>query len=160
MLRGTLPAIGPVKKRWAAWRRQQAEVVRARSCGLCEGCGKDGRPLRVAHLMGRRNLVAEPWASWAGLCAHLCSAHPSYGLGCHEQVDQRKDLLLRNRLLRQAADRLVFREHEGEKQFTVTMALVAPEFAPDDIIRGIVRRLEAAGIDPSGTLSGPLKEGE
>jgi hypothetical protein len=140
--RKPLPKLGPVKKRWASWQRSQAEIVKARACGLCEGCGKDSRPLQVAHLLGRRNLVAEPWASWSGLCAHLCSAHPSYGLGCHERLDGRKDLPLRERLLWTAAWRsnLVF----GDELVSLAMA----EERPEDAIRGLIRRAEALGITP------------
>src|ERR1035437_9639221 len=136
--RKPIPKIGRVGKRWAAWRRQQAEVVRKRSGNLCEGCGKDSRPLQVAHLMGRRNIIAEPWASWAGMCAHLCSAHPSYGLGCHEKVDQRRDTKLRDWCLERAWLRMCF-------EYGRTELPDPPDDGPwsfDDLIRFMVRGLE------------------
>ena len=138
----TIPAVGRVGRRWASWRRQQALVVKKRAGGLCEGCGKDSRPLQVAHLMGRRNIIAEPWASWSGMCAHLCSAHPSYGLGCHEKVDQRRDEPLRDRLLNDAANRLQPRLFGNTGLITLHREYAA------DAIRNMVRRLEAAGISP------------
>lgn len=134
----TIPAVGRVGKRWASWRRSQAAIVKERAGGICEGCGKDSRRLEVAHLMGRRNLIAEPWASWHGMCAHLCSAHPDYGLGCHEQNDGRKNEPLRQRLLAAAAYRL------GERAYDVEWVLAFPA----DGIRKMVRHLEAAGIEP------------
>ena len=136
----TIPKVGKVGRRWASWRRQQALVVKKRAGGLCEGCGKDSRPLQVAHLMGRRNIIAEPWASWAGMCAHLCSASPEYGLGCHELVDQRKDAQLRASLLHRARERLQLRIGIDPYAWL--------GFNPDDQIRTTVRRLEKDGIEP------------
>lgn len=92
--------------------------------------------------MGRRNLVAEPWASWAGLCAHLCSAHPSYGLGCHEQLDRRKNEALRDRLLVNAAERL--------SHVASGLRVQIHAQHPADVIRQLVRQYEAAGISPRG----------
>ena len=137
-----LQKLGPAKKRWAAWQRSQHAVVVKRAAGICEGCGRDSRPLQVAHLMGRRNLVAEPWASWAGLCAHLCSAHPSYGLGCHEQLDRRKNEALRDRLLVNAAERL--------SHVASGLRVQIHAQHPADVIRQLVRQYEAAGISPRG----------
>lgn len=143
--RKPLPKLGPVKKRWASWQRSQAEVVKKREGGICAGCGKDSRPLQVAHLLGRRNIIAEPWASWSGLCAHLCSAHPGYGLGCHEVYDARRDPALRHRLLEQAEQRLAAQiwALPGERFWLPTESL-----DPADKVRAIVRRLEALGITP------------
>ena len=133
----TIPAVGRVGRRWASWRRRQADIVRKREGGICAGCGRDGRRLEVAHLCGRRNIISEPWASWHGMCAHLCAASFEYGDGCHEKIDGRKDDKLRDRLLAQAAERLAWRLHYW--------AWRAPYL---DAIREMVRYAEAEHIEP------------
>lgn len=146
--RKPLPKTGPVKRRWASWQRSQHNVVVERAQGSCEGCGQTGRPLQVAHLMGRRNIVSEPWASWAGLCAHLCSADLRYGLGCHEKVDRYLDDQLRFALHDRAARALLPMVTDQKERVNCyrTLELKQAFYA----IGQAVRSLEASGIDPLG----------
>lgn len=137
----TIPKVGKVGRRWASWRRQQADIVRKREGGICAGCGRDGRRLEVAHLCGRRNVISEPWASWHGMCAHLCAASVDYGDGCHEKIDGSKDLPLQDRLRRKAAVRLSAWLGFGSLPGP-------PEMAPVDVIRELVRYAEANRIEP------------
>lgn len=135
----TLPRVGRVGKRWNPWRRSQHAVVVARAGGICEGCGQDGRRLEVAHLFGRRNIIGEPWASWHGLCAHLCGDDPAYGQGCHSLIDQNKDLPLQRKLRGLAADRLAWYLNYFEGLADLPYI---------DFVRGLVRYAVANRIEP------------
>ena len=139
----SLTTTGPRTRRWASWRRQQHTVVLTRANGACEGCGAHTGVLDVAHLAGRRNIVSEPWASSAALCAALCSARTwGFSLGCHEAIDQGKDDLLRHDLRRRAINRMavVLNVDPG--------AYMWPD--PLDGIRALVRLAEERGIQPPG----------
>ena len=135
----TIPPVGRVGRRWAPWRRSQHAVVVAREAGICAGCHRDGRRLEVAHLFGRRNVFGEPWASWHGLCAALCGDDPSYGQGCHSQIDQGRNWPLQNALRANAADRLAWR---------LNYFSGLSELPYIDAVRQMVRYAEAEHIEP------------
>ena len=74
-LRTPIRQRGAQTLRWEAWRRLNAELLRRRCNGHCEGCGAQG-PLDVHHVVGRRD---EPWSSHVALLAGLCRS-------CHRSV--------------------------------------------------------------------------
>jgi 5-methylcytosine-specific restriction endonuclease McrA len=74
-LRTPIRQRGAQTLRWEAWRRLNAELLRRRCNGHCEGCGVLA-PLDVHHVIGRRD---EPWSSHIALLAGLCRS-------CHRSV--------------------------------------------------------------------------
>src|ERR1017187_1567572 len=139
----SLSTTGPRVRRWGRWRRQEHAVVIERANGACEGCGAHTGVLDVAHLAVRRNIVSEPWASSAALCAALCSARTwGFSLGCHEAIDQGEDDLLRHDLRRRVIIPVA-------KYLDVESgAYMFPN--PLDGIRGLVRLADERGITPPG----------
>ena len=79
------------------------------------------------------------------MCAHLCSARPGYGLGCHEQLDRRKNEPLRSRLLWLAAGRVYTAWGDGAG---FGGGIWPSDALPADVIRSQIRRLETLGITP------------
>ncbi len=100
---------GPSTKRWEKHREQTKEILRNRSGDACEVEGCRRRECEGAHIFGRTHLIAEPFASHPLLMRWLCREH-------HDDIDQGRDLKLRERL-----------RHEASRAF---MAAYAPHWRP------------------------------
>lgn len=115
-------------------RRVNAQRVRARweaDGNRCEGCHERVETVEVAHLFGRRHIIAEPYASDLALMAPLCQP-------CHRSIDSNQDVDLRDNLRFAAA--LRFASAHGIPDDVI--ALSAMDGDPVALIRTCERYLE------------------
>lgn len=88
-----LPVRGEVKGRWEMWQSMCRALVMTRAGERCEWsthhltrCGKGStafEPVDWHHIAGRRNIVAEPWASMPALTVALC--RHAHHAPCHNR---------------------------------------------------------------------------
>ena len=132
-LRAPMPRLGPVKARWLAHQGRSRRAVMARCLKNgalhCEGCDRPG-PLDYSHVVGRRNIVGEPFASSPELTQGLCRE-------CHRRYDSYAVSALRRKLEEAAILRLATRYHKP--------LLVDALRHPMDAIRRMVAELEKEG---------------
>ncbi len=131
---------GLVAGRHANHRARSRQEVARRAKGKCVGCGKLVLPAPDwAHLVGRRNIVGEPWASSPELTTSLCRQ-------CHHLMDSNIDIDLRDGLRLDGLDRLI----ETAVKHNVNVQGIK-QIGNEDPLAAIVRlvnRLEDAGVQP------------
>ncbi len=104
------------------------------------------KPLEWAHLVGRGNIISEPWCSTPELTTGLCSG--KWGdLGCHEKIDRALAPELLRELRWRACQRL-WEAHGGDYLEGARFVITYPD--PLDAIREVVRHLEGMGWEWDG----------
>jgi len=126
-----LRARGAKTERWERWHARSRRVVFGRvlrNRGRCEAPGCQAQATEWCHLVGRGNLVAEPFTSLPELTAGLCRDH-------HNAIDRHLDDDLRRALTRRGYEWLV-------EWYEVRTPAEDAGDDPLDLVREYVRRME------------------
>jgi hypothetical protein len=134
--RSPLPKTGKRSRAWVVTRRKVLPLLLDRQDGGCACCRRALPESPAVHHVAGRNgsgLCLGPWADSPDLLVALCR-------DCHQEVHADPLGQKREQLLWGAVGRLAFRLPRGE--------VFIPDLSGVEAVRGTVRRLEAAGVEP------------